>query len=129
MKTIFAAIALILLLSASLGGWRLLTPAGVYVIGGVYVIPRGQVIQGDLHVLFAQVIVEDGARLDGRIVSISSTLDLAGGVAGEVLAIGSDTTIRDSAKLLRSPHEVRLIPYVILLPSMARVGSLPATPQ
>jgi hypothetical protein len=129
MKTISAAIALILLLSASLGGWRLLTPPGAYVIGGVSVIPRGEVIQGDLHVLFAQVTVEDGARLDGRIVSISSTLDLAGSVAGEILAIGSDTTIRDSAKLLRSPREVRLIPYVILLPSMARLGKLAASPQ
>ncbi len=122
MKAISMAILLLVLLVASLTGWRVLSPPDGYVIGGECVIHTGDVIHGDLHVLFAQVTVQDGARVDGSITAISSTLDLAGSVGSSVLAVGSDVAVRGTAKLSESPRRVDGIPYVLLLPHIVGTG-------
>ena len=122
MKTVYAAILVLVLAAAALTGWRLLSPADTYVVGGEYAIAASQAIHGNLRVLFAQVKVDDGARVDGKITALSSTLDLAGSVGGSILAIDSDVMIRATAELVENPKHVAAIPYVILLPGMLRTG-------
>ncbi len=122
MKMIAGAVAVLLLFSASWAGSRLLNPFGALVIGGSCLIQRGETVHGNLYALFAQVTLEDGARLDGKIRSLSSALDLGGTATGDVLAVGSDIRVRDTAHLLETPREVGRVPYVVLLPAMARMG-------
>ncbi len=126
MKLISMPIAILVFASALLAGWHLLTQRGSYVVGGEYVVHSGEVVNGNLEALFAQVTLEEGARVDGRIVAVSSALDLAGSVSGDILAIGSDIRVRETAQLMQSPQQVEAIPYVILLPQMARVGAASA---
>ncbi len=122
MKTVYAAILVLILTAASLTGWRLLSHADTYVIGGEYVIAASQAIHGNLRTVFAQVRLDDGARVDGKITALSSTLDLAGSVGGSILAIDSDVTVRATAELVQNPKHIAAIPYVILLPGMLRTG-------
>jgi hypothetical protein len=122
MKVIFTGSLAAVLLAISLTGWRLSTAPGAYVIGGEYVIVAGEVIHGNLQVLFAQITLEEGARVDGQIIALSSTLDLAGSVGGSVLAVESDVTVRATAELLQAPRQVEAIPFVVLLPQLARTG-------
>lgn len=123
MKTISAALAVLLLLWVSLAGWRLLSQPGAYIVGGSSVIHSGEVVDGDLVVVFADVTLEQGAHLNGRVLSVSSALDLAGGVNGDILAVASDLTPRATASLMQAPREVKLIPFVLLLPPVARAGA------
>jgi hypothetical protein len=122
MKTISTTILLLVLLAVSLTGWRVFSQSNSYAIGGECVIHTGDVVHGDLRAFFAQVTVQDGARVDGSITAISSTLDLAGSVGGSVLAVESDLAVRDTAKLSESPRRVEGIPYVLLLPHIVRTG-------
>ena len=126
MKIISLPIIILVFVSASLTGWHLLTQRGGYVVGGEYVIRNGEVVSGNLEALFAQVTLEEGARVEGRIVSFSSALDLAGTVRGGILAIGSDITVREAAQLVKSSRRLGRLPYVLLLPQMARVGVVSA---
>ncbi len=123
MKTVAAAILLLFFTSAALTGWRILSRSDTLVVGGQYTLPAGRVIHSNLKVFFAQVHIPDGARVDGQITAVSSTLELAGSVGGSVLAVSSDVTVRTTAQLAEPPHHVSGIPYVVLLPSMLRTGS------
>src|SRR5512142_3513422 len=98
MKSVTTAILVLVLASASLIGGRLYLRSGTYIVGGEWTIPASQVIHGDVQALFAQVKLADGARVDGTITAISSTLDLAGSVGGSMLAVGSDVTVRSTAQ-------------------------------
>jgi hypothetical protein len=122
MKTIAMPIAILVFVSASFTGWHLSRQPGNWVVGGEYVVHSGEVVSGNLQALFAQVTLKDGARVEGKILSVSSALDLAGTVSGEIVAFGSDVHVRDTASLSISPREMDAIPYVVLLPQMARVG-------
>ncbi len=122
MKTVRAAILVLVLAFAVPVGWRLFSRSNTYVIGGEFTIPASQVIHGDVEALFAQVNLADGARVDGKITAVSSTLDLAGSVGGSVLAVASDVTVRSTAQLVQNPNRVAAIPYVVLLPDMLRTG-------
>ncbi len=122
MKTIFATVLLLVLVSAALAAPRLFSRSDVYVIGGSYVVRSGEAIPGDLRAVFAQVIVESGARVDGKITALSSTLDVAGSVAGSIRAIESDVTLRPTAWLNKSPQYMDAIRYVLLLPEMLHTG-------
>lgn len=122
MKTISATVLLFVLVSATVAGSRLFSRSDVYVIGGEYVVRGGDSIPGDLRAVFAQVIVESGARVDGKITALSSALDIAGSVAGSITAIESDVTLRPTAQLNNNPQHVDAIPYVLLLPEMLRTG-------
>ena len=122
MKTIAMPIAILVFVSASFTGWHLSRQLGSWVVGGEYVVHTGEVVSGNLQALFAQVTLEEGARIEGRILSVSSALDLAGAVSGEIVAFGSDVQVRDTASLRLSPREMDAIPYVVLLPQMARLG-------
>lgn len=126
MKAVAAAMLLVLFLAVSMTGWRVFAQPDSVAVGGQYVIHRGEVVTGDLDAWFAQVTLEDGARVQGRIRAVSSVLDLGGKVDGTVLAVGSDVIVRITADLPKRPRSVEIIPYVILLPRMtqaARVAS------
>jgi autotransporter adhesin len=125
MKTVAAVMLVLFLLSASVTGWRMFSRSDTFIVGGEYTIAATETLHGNLKALFAQVRLADGARVDGTITAVSSTLDLAGSVGGAVLAVGSDVTVRTTAQLAEVPERVAGIPYVILLPGMLRTGSIP----
>ncbi len=122
MKTVSAVFLVLFLAIASLAGWRLVSQADTFVVGGEFVVPASQTIHGNLQALFAQVKLADGARVDGKITAISSTLDLAGSVGGSIVVVASDVTVRTTAQLIADPQRVTAVPYVILLPRMLRTG-------
>ncbi len=123
MKLVTLPVIAILAIAALIAGWRLWQAPDTYVIGGAYTVVPGQPIRGDLRAIFAQVSVAEGAHVDGRIFALSSALDLAGAVSGEVLAVASDVAIRSTAQLASAPRQQGSVSYVILLPQMARIGA------
>lgn len=122
MKLVALTMVVLVMLVSIMTGWRLLDRSDAYVVGGTYVIRSGEDVTGNVRALFAQVVVEKGARVTGRVLALSSTVDLAGGVGGEVLAVGSDVTVRQTATLGSSPRLVDMIPYVFLFPQILRAG-------
>jgi len=129
MKALAAAILLVVFILTSLTDWRLYTQPDSVVVGGEYVIHRGEVVTGNVDAWFAQITLEDGARVQGQIRSLSSVLNLGGKVDGTILAVGSDVIVRATAELAQHPRRVEIIPYVILLPRMARAGNAASIPQ
>ena len=123
MKIVFLPATILILLIVSLSGLWLLLDGNACIIGGAYVVHGGETVEGDLNLIFAQAELQRGGRVDGRIRSFSSALDLNGAVAGDVLAIGSDIHVEETAELKSKPSEVVGFPYVILLPQIARVGT------
>jgi hypothetical protein len=122
MKTVAAVAMVVFLLSAALEGWRTFTGSDVLIIGGKYTVLASQTLPSNLRALFAQVTLQDGARIEGKITAISSTLDLAGSVDGAVLAVNSDVIVHAGARLAEAPQRVAGIPFVILLPGVLRAG-------
>jgi hypothetical protein len=120
MKTLLISILIVAFLSGSLTGLHLVTPPDTYIIGGQYVVHAGEAVTGNLRTMFAQVTLEDGARVEGRITSLSSVLELAGTVRGQIVGIGSEIVVRNSAQLVSVPQHVGTIRYVVLLPEIAR---------
>jgi hypothetical protein len=129
MKIISISILVLVFLSASLGGWGLAAGPNTYVVGGEYVLHTGDVVRGNLDALFAQITLEEGSRVDGRILAVSSALDLQGSVGGGILGLGSDIAVRPTATLAETPRQLELIGYVVLLPQMARSGHAVSQPQ
>jgi predicted acyltransferase (DUF342 family) len=122
MKTVAAVILVLFLLSASVAGSRMFLRSDTFIIGGEYTIAATETLHGNLKALFAQVKLADGARVDGQITALSSTLDLAGSVSGAVLGVNSDITVRATAQLAEAPRRVAGMPFVILLPGMLHTG-------
>jgi len=56
----------------------------LYVVGGSYVLQDGQVLDSDLNVLFAQVTLEEGARVTGNVLGLGSDIKGKGIVEGVV---------------------------------------------
>jgi hypothetical protein len=123
MKIILLPSAALILLGVLLSGGLLLLQGNAFVIGGEYVIHDGEAVNNNLNLIFAQVELERGGRVDGRIMSFSSAVDLNGEVANDILAIGSDINVEETAQLKEKPREVDTFPYVILLPELVRTGA------
>ncbi len=123
MKVVAWMVASLVFLGSFFAGWRVLEQPDAYVVGGTYVISSGDVVAGNVRALFAQVRVEEGARVAGRILAMSSTLDLAGAVSGDIMAVGSDVMVRQTAELGSAPRRLDVVPYVFLLPQMLRAGN------
>src|SRR5512140_1140115 len=120
MKVLATAILAVFLLSASWIGWHVYVQPDHFIVGGSYVLRPGEVLDGDVDVLFAQFTVQDGASVAGRIRSLSSVIDVAGSIQGSILLVGSDVITRPTATLSEKPHEIKAIRYVVLLPRLAR---------
>jgi hypothetical protein len=115
----YGILGLVVLLLA----WVVLFPwKSVLVIGGEYTLGSGQTLDRDLTAVFARVIVEDGARVDGRLTGISSHLDLRGQITGDILAIESEITLHSSCETVGAQQAFDAFEYVILLPELLRLG-------
>lgn len=122
MKALAVAVLLVVFIFASVTGWRLYAEPDSFVVGGSYTVHQGQVIRGNLDGLFSQITLEEGAQVEGQIRVVSSVLDVAGKVGGSISLVGSDLIVRETAELAEDPERLGDIPYVILLPRMARTG-------
>jgi len=77
MKSLYFLAAVTVIASVAFASVLFTHPA-VYVIGGDYVLPEGETLNADLLMVFAQVSVEQGARINGQVISLCSELDLKG---------------------------------------------------
>ncbi len=105
---------------------RLVAPISVaqpemVVLGGSYHIRQGESLKEDVRFYFAQVTVDEGASVDGKIFLFSSTLDLGGHVSKEIHALESDLTLRESAQVDGKIDEKDFIHWTVLLPAMAQL--------
>jgi hypothetical protein len=120
MKIILLSSALLVFLFVMTGGALGVINHDTYVIGGQYNLLPGEIVHGNLKLAFAQVNLQEGSRIDGEILSISSAVDIHGAVAGKISSIESDLEIDDSADVRSVDQDKDVIPFVILLPRMAR---------
>jgi hypothetical protein len=92
----------------------------IYIIGGEYVVHKGEIVHGNMGLAFAQVTLEEDSRIEGEILSFSSTLDGRGSITGNISSIESDIKLETPAKVTVMPRDRSVFPYIILLPRMAR---------
>jgi hypothetical protein len=112
-------IVLIFILGITSGLFAAFT-RNTYVIGGEYLVKHGETTNRDLVLVFAQVILEEGSHIEGRIYSISSTIDVCGTVAGNISSIESDITFEKTSNVKNISKDKDIFPFVLLLPRMAR---------
>ena len=104
----------------------LITDAGAvinhntFIMGGEYIVHEGEIVHGNLELVFAQVTLEEGSRIEGGILSISSAVDVCGTVSGNILSLESDVQLKKSARVKAMPRDKGVFPFVILLPEMVR---------
>lgn len=122
MKTLLLSLSLLSFLSGVIMTAVAAAGRDTYVIGGEYTVHEGETIRGNLDLAFAQVTVEAGGRIEGRLRTISSAVKIYGSVGGTILSVESDIAVNESADLQGEPRELGNFPYVLLLPEMARVG-------
>jgi hypothetical protein len=94
---------------------------GAFVLGGHYHITAGEALNEDISFYFAQVTIDEGAKVDGHIFLYSSTLDLRGDVTENIHAFESDLTLRASARVEGEIDEKDLIHWTLLLPAMTQL--------
>jgi hypothetical protein len=94
---------------------------GEFVLGGHYHIGPGESLKEDINFYFAQVTIDEGASIDGRVFLFSSTLDLRGNVTKDIRSFESELTLRDNAHVGGDLNENALIHWTLLLPSIAQV--------
>ena len=104
----------------------LITDAGAvinhntFIMGGEYIVHEGEIVHGNLELVFAQVTLEEGSHIDGEILSVSSAVDVCGAVSGNISSLESDVRLEKSAGVKAIPHDEGVFPFVILLPEMVR---------
>lgn len=94
---------------------------GMFVVGGSHHIHAGESLKEDVRFYFAQVTVDKGASIDGKVFLFSSTLDLGGHVSKDIRALESDLTLRQSAEVDGEIGEKDLIHWTVLLPTVAQL--------
>jgi hypothetical protein len=120
MKTILLSLGILMFLFVLITVALITINHDTYIIGGNYIVPEGEVIHGNLGMFFAQVKLEKGARVEGALISFSSTLDLCGKVTGHITSLESEVTVQQSAQVKESPKDSGIFPFVVILPEMAR---------
>jgi len=91
-----------------------------YIIGGEYILHKGEVVKGNLVLAFAQVTLEEDSRIEGNIRSFSSAIDLGCTLTGDISSVESDIKIEESTNLRSTQPDIGLLPFVVLLPNLAR---------
>ena len=91
-----------------------------FVIGGEYIVREGEIVHGNLELFFTQVKLEKDARVEGGILSVSSTVDVSGTVTGDLSAFESEVRFRPTAQVKANPKDKGIFPFIILLPELAR---------
>jgi len=94
------------------------------VIGGSHTLHEGQSVEGTLVVIFAQVVVDPGARLGNGLVAISSDVAVDGTVNGSVYSLESDVSLGEQAVLASTYRQMDLLKTVVLLPEIYAAAEL-----
>ena len=94
-----------------------------FIMGGEYIVHEGEIVHGNLELAFAQVALEKGSHIEGGILSFSSAVDVCGKVSGNISSLESDIQLEKSARLIATPHDKGVFPFVVLLPQMVRWNS------
>ena len=85
MKSI-SLFAMISLIASVLFSAFLIHHNALYIIGGEYVIPKGETLNGNMYALFSDVTLEEGAHINGSVFSLGSDMDVKGVVEGNTLS-------------------------------------------
>jgi hypothetical protein len=91
-----------------------------FIMGGEYIVHEGEIVHGNLELVFAQVTLEEGSHIEGGVLSFSSAFDVCGTVAGNISSLESDVQLEKSARVKAMPRDKGVFPFVILLPEMVR---------
>jgi hypothetical protein len=122
MKIIFLSVGFLIFLFVVVMGALTLANHDTVIIGGDYLVPNGEVVHGNLRLFFSQVTLEKNARVEGAILSFSSTLDVWGTVRGNITSLESEINIRPSAQIKDVPMDTSVFPLVLIIPEMARLN-------
>ncbi|MBM3138194.1 MAG: polymer-forming cytoskeletal protein, partial [Chloroflexi bacterium] len=102
-KFFFAIMLIVLLVSGCSPGFEsdgtpyYETFPGQFLVGDVYVLQKGQRIDGDIAGVGITLVIEHGAFVMGDISLIGSTLEIHGRVAGDLNIIAGSSAIRETA--------------------------------
>jgi len=97
--------AVISLITSFLFSAFLIHHNALYIIGGEYVIPKGETLNGDVYALFADVTLEEGSRIKGSFVSLGCDMDVKGVIEGRTLSF-------------------KFFDYTVLIPELRRLQIL-----
>jgi hypothetical protein len=89
----------------------------IYVIGGNYVVGKGETLRGDLVVVCAQVMLEEGAQVNGRLIALSSDVEIRGTVGKEILSLESNLI---NPMVIENLRKVDLFDNIVLIPELVR---------
>jgi len=70
---------------------------GTLVIGEVYTLESGKIIQGNLAIIGSSFTMEEGSQVIGDISLIGSTTQISGQVKGDIFAFSGSSTLESSA--------------------------------
>jgi hypothetical protein len=73
-----------------------------------------------LELVFTQVTLEEGSRIEGDVLAFSSTIDVRGTVVGQLSSIESDIDLEKFANVKVLNQDKGFFPFVVLLPKMVR---------
>lgn len=91
---------------------------GEAIVGGHTYIGPNETLKENVHFYFAQVTIDEGASVEGRVFLYSSTLDLRGSVTEGIQAVESDLTLRETAHIDGEIDQTEFIHWTLLLPSI-----------
>jgi hypothetical protein len=120
MKIIILSIGFLLFFLLLIRGMVGSLDHNTYVIGGEYTLHKDEIVQGKLHLFFAQATIEKGSHIEGDISSFSSSIDICGSVTGNISSMESDIQFDKTADFRGLVQDKDVLPFVILLPKMAR---------
>jgi len=94
---------------------------GATVVGGQYHITADSLMDEDMSFYFAQVTIDEGALVDGRIFLFSSTLNLRGHVTEDIRAFESDLSMHETARVDGETDQNDFIHWTLLLPEIVQI--------
>ena len=120
MKTILSSSIILIFLLLLAGSAMAVISRNTCVIGGEYIVHDGEIVRGNLELVFAQATLEEGSHIDGEVLAFSSAIDVRGTVVGKIYSMESDIELEKSANVRVLDQDKGVLPFVVLLPKMAR---------
>lgn len=127
MKLTLALTASVLIPVAAWIAGILSAAPSLVIMGGEHTLHTGDIIDGDLMIIFADLKLEPGAQVCGNIASFSSTIHTQGLIQGDLFSLDGEITAAAPADLSGDQHVYDILPFDVLLPAIARVN-LESTP-
>ncbi|MGD8406786.1 MAG: polymer-forming cytoskeletal protein [Anaerolineales bacterium] len=94
---------------------------GQLVLGGQHHITSDTPLSKNVSFYFAQVKIDEDAKVEGQIFLYSSTLDIRGTVTEDIHAFESDLTLHESAHVEGEIDQNDLIHWTLLLPAIVQI--------